>query len=112
MERMFDPDVEDMEEALSMVNHYEWAIGNDIGVQTQWMNVHEFSFPNATYVSSLLENIVHVYDFKGKKIHQQKFNYKRKILCKEISNDTSLIYVFNSTCIITFLISNLNIKCA
>lgn len=54
---MYDPDVEDEEEALSMVNRYEWAIGNDIGVHTQWTQIDVFFFSNFTHVSNHCVNI-------------------------------------------------------
>ncbi|VDI80173.1 Hypothetical predicted protein [Mytilus galloprovincialis] len=102
MERMFDPDVEDMEEALSMVNHYEWAIGNDIGVQTQWMNVHEFSFPNATYMSfrlSLNESI----DFsKCRKVHVRGYN--KAGMWSIVSSDIKNCHVMDSG---SFIIPNI-----
>lgn len=54
---MYDPDVEDKEEALSMVNQYEWAIGNDLGVHTQWTNIDVLSFSNFTHVRNYFVNM-------------------------------------------------------
>jgi hypothetical protein len=34
---MYDPDIDDFDEALSVVNMYEWAIGNDIGIHTRYL---------------------------------------------------------------------------
>lgn len=54
---MYDPDVEDKEEALSMVNQYEWAIGNDLSVHTQWTHIDVLSFSNFTHVSNYFVNM-------------------------------------------------------
>lgn len=48
---MYDPDVEDEEEAVGMIDYYEWALGNDIGIVTKWIRVEGFLFSNVTHVS-------------------------------------------------------------
>ncbi|CAC5390405.1 unnamed protein product [Mytilus coruscus] len=50
LERMYDPDVEDEDEAIGMIDYYEWAIGNDIGIITKWNQVEGFPFSNVTHV--------------------------------------------------------------
>lgn len=47
---MYDPDIDDFDEALSVVNMYEWAIGNDIGIHTRWNVVNSTKLNNVTHV--------------------------------------------------------------
>lgn len=47
---MYDPDIDDFDEALSVVNTYEWAIGNDIGIHTRWNVVNSTNLNNLTHV--------------------------------------------------------------
>ena len=49
-EKMYDPDIDDFDEALSVVNMYEWAIGNDIGIHTRWNLVNSTKLNNLTHV--------------------------------------------------------------
>lgn len=47
---MYDPDIDDFDEALSVVDMYEWAIGNDIGIHTRWNVVNSTKLNNLTHV--------------------------------------------------------------
>ncbi|XP_076113981.1 uncharacterized protein LOC143082265 [Mytilus galloprovincialis] len=44
-ERMYDPDIKDHTEAQSVVDYYEWALGDNVGIHTVWNEID-----NATVV--------------------------------------------------------------
>ena len=42
-DKMHDPDMSDAVRAMDVVNLYEWAIGDDIGLHTQWNVVSNYT---------------------------------------------------------------------
>ncbi|VDI13269.1 Hypothetical predicted protein, partial [Mytilus galloprovincialis] len=102
IERMYDPDVEDEEEALSMVNRYEWAIGNDIGVHTQWTQIDVFFFSNFTHVSFQLPLNGSIDYSKCRKIHVRGYN--KAGMWSVVSSDIKNCHVTDSD---SFIIPNL-----
>ncbi|OPL20518.1 hypothetical protein AM593_02200, partial [Mytilus galloprovincialis] len=37
--RMYDPDIKDHTEAQSVVDYYEWALGDNVGIHTIWNEI-------------------------------------------------------------------------
>lgn len=52
---MYDPDLEDTQEAFDAIEKYEWTLidGNSGGMYIKWQNVNNSKITNATHVSLL-----------------------------------------------------------
>ena len=48
---MKDPDIADSTEARGVVSFYEWALGDDVGIQTTWNEIVKDISVDAEYVS-------------------------------------------------------------
>ena len=40
---MKDPDVKDATEAMDIVSMYEWALGDNVGIHTDWNIIENFT---------------------------------------------------------------------
>jgi hypothetical protein len=48
---MKDPDIADITEARDVVDFYEWALGDNVGIQTTWNEIEKDISVDAEYVS-------------------------------------------------------------
>ena len=55
---MKDPDIADTTEARDVVGFYEWALGDNIGIQTTWNEIEKDISVDAEYVSLYRESCV------------------------------------------------------
>ena len=67
MERFYDPDIEDGDEALSVVDHYEWTLTDDSfagSIMQQWQRIKTLNVVNNTHVCITVSRPLHIFSLK------------------------------------------------
>lgn len=51
---MYDPDIKDHTEAQGVVDYYEWALGDNVGIHTIWNEIDNATVIDIEHVRYLL----------------------------------------------------------
>jgi hypothetical protein len=53
VKKMKDPDVKEATEAMDVVSMYEWALGDNVGIHTDWNIIENFTTVDNKHVCFL-----------------------------------------------------------
>ncbi|XP_071153805.1 uncharacterized protein [Mytilus edulis] len=89
-ERMYDPDLEDTQEAFDAIEKYEWTLidGNSGGMYIKWQNVNNSKITNATHFSFDIQLSDDISLHKCKRISVKGTN--KVGIASEVSTDIKL----------------------
>ncbi|CAC5401969.1 unnamed protein product [Mytilus coruscus] len=93
--RMYDPDLEDTQEAFDAIEKYDWTLidGNSGGMYVKWQNVNNSKIINATHFSFDIQLSDDISLYKCKRISVKGTN--KVGIASEVSTDIKLCDVAN-----------------
>ncbi|XP_052095906.1 uncharacterized protein LOC127731088 [Mytilus californianus] len=88
--RMYDPDLEDTQEAFNAIEKYEWTLidGNSGGMYVKWQNVNNSKIINDTHFSFVIQLSDDISFYKCKRISVKGTN--KVGIASEVSTDIQL----------------------